>query len=427
MKMAAALAGYQALFGLTLLGISAAAPFLPGRVRRIAEGWHDYFGNLPRPPAGPLAWVHGVSMGESAVAGAVMHGLRARAPQVRLGFTTTHPDVLADVRKKKRADVAGYFPLDAWFSMNRAFERWNPRMVILAETDFWPVFSQTCLARKIPLALVNGRISDKLHRFYTQFRIMGKAVFEPFSLLAVQSESDAGKLREMGAHPERIVVTGNAKVDLVPPAGSPAARVTALWAGKARLLVFGSMHPSEFEAFLPVWKKMTDAEDDTRLLLAPRNPANAPAWEERLKSAGISVVRRSQLGDVIREQKQSRVLLLDTMGELAALYGLASAAFVGGSLDPDVGGHNPLEVLNQGVPLVMGPHVRNFADLVNELVAAGAMEQADSAEMACEIINNILKYPAGKTTRQDAAEKVLRRHRGALDRTLDLIIPLLPQ
>lgn len=425
-RLAIALGLYQAAFGLALMGTAAVAPLLAGRARRIREGLQEYFGGLPCPPDGPLVWVHGVSMGESAVAGALMDGLKKCAPHLRLGFTTTHPDVLATERRRKRADVAGYFPLDTWPGMARAFDRWKPAMAIVSETDFWPVFSQICRMRKIPLVLANGRISDKLHRFYTAFPAFGRAVFEPFTLLAVQSETDARKLREMGALPERICVTGNAKADLVAPAGTTAAHQTAEWAGTSRLLVFGSLHPLEFDVFLPIFKRICAEEPDCRLLVAPRNISHVPAWEERLRAAGIRAVRRSALGEASATCRDATVMLLDTMGELASLYGLSAGAFVGGSLDPSVGGHNPLEVLNQGVPLVMGPHVRNFADLVGELVAAGAMRQAETAGQTYEILIDISRGVETRTALRNAAEDVLKRHRGALSRTLEHLFPLLP-
>lgn len=426
-RLTFALTIYQSLFGMALMGAAAAAPFLAGRARRVREGLQEYFGGLPCPPAGPLVWVHGVSMGESAVAGALMDGLKRRAPHLRLGFTTTHPDVLATERRRKRADVAAYFPLDTWPGMARAFDRWNPVMAVVSETDFWPVFSRTCRARDIPLVLANGRISDKLHRFYTTFPAFGRAVFEPFSLLAVQSESDARKLRDMGAAPERIAVTGNAKVDLVAPAGTKVARRTAEWAGTSRLLAFGSLHPLEFDMFLPIFKRLCAEDRACRLLVAPRNLSHVAAWDERLRAAGIDVIRRTSLDEHVPASRGARVLLLDTMGELASLYGLSAGAFVGGSLDPSVGGHNPLEVLNQGVPLVMGPHVRNFADLVGELTAAGAMLQAGTADQVGDILGDMSRSGEKRAGLLSAADDVLKRHRGALARTLELLFPLLPR
>ncbi|MBP7633038.1 hypothetical protein KBA41_02625 [Candidatus Ozemobacteraceae bacterium] len=425
-RLTFALAIYQAVFGLALMGAATAAPFLAGRTRRVREGLQEYFGGLPCPPAGPLVWVHGVSMGESAVAGALMDNLKKRASHLRLGFTTTHPDVLATERRRKRADVTGYFPLDTWPGMARAFDRWNPVMAIVSETDFWPVFSRTCRARGIPLVLANGRISDKLHRFYAAFPAFGRAVFEPFTLLAVQSETDARRLREMGACPGRIRVTGNVKADLAAVPSVDAARLTREWTGSDRLVVFGSIHPAEFELLVPVWKRLLEGQTGCRILAAPRNPALAADWERRLASAGIPSVRRSAFAAPSVSGADPRLMLLDTMGELAALYGLAAVAFVGGTLDPAVGGHNPLEVLNHGVPLVMGPHARNFADLVDELVAAGGMErQADVREIQ-RCIEGILHAPPRAAELRTAAEAVLVRHRGALGRTLELLAPLLP-
>ena len=422
---AGVLALYQWLFTGVLGSVAGLAPWLARRVTRIGEGFHEYFGGLPRPPAGPLVWVHGVSLGESLVAGAVMRELRRRHPGWRLGFTTTHPDVLATARKRDWADVAGYFPLDFAPAMARAFQRWRPRLVLVSETDFWPVFAGLCRRSGVPLVLVNGRISHKLERFYAALPALGRQVFGSFTHLLVQTPVDGERLVRMGGRPETVAVTGNLKVDLTPSAPAPeAGKMLSDWKGDRFLVLFGSLHPSEFADFEPVFATLA-RRPRTRLLIAPRNLANIGPWERRLGELGLSVERRSRLKPAAEARSDADVLLLDTMGELAGMYKFADAAFVGGSLDPLVGGHNPLEPLLQGVPTVMGPHVRNFADLCGELNAAGGLASAGNAADVQGFVENIFADHGEVPRRREAVERILARHRGALDRTMAVVDGLL--
>lgn len=416
-----ALGLYQWLFAGVLGGAAGVAPWLERRIPRVTEGFHEYFGALPKAPDGPLIWVHGVSLGESLVAGAVMSEIRRRFPGFRLGFTTTHPDVLATARKRSWADVAGYFPLDFAPAMSRAFARWRPRLVIVSETDFWPVFSALCRRHQVPLILANGRISFKLERFYRHMPGLGKLIFGAFTRLLVQTSADADRLSRMGAGPESIEVAGNLKVDLV-PAASPLEAGNAIrsWKGRKSLLLFGSLHPSEFTSFEPVFVELA-RRPHLCLLIAPRNLANVESWAKRLSELGLSTGRRSSLNASSDACDKPSVVFLDTMGELAGLYAFADAAFVGGSLDSAVGGHNPLEPLLQGVPTVMGSRVRNFADLCDELSAAGGLTLVDDAGAVQTAFEGILADPCEADRRRRAVEKVLARHRGALAKTLAVI------
>jgi len=454
---------YQGLYGLAFLVGAGGVPWLARRSRRIRDGIPDFLGGLASPPAGPLVWVHGVSLGESLVALPLMQALKKACPGGRIGFTTTHPDVLATVRKKGLADVSGYFPLDFRPLMRRAFERWRPRLILVSETDFWPCFTGLARERGIPLVLVNGRISEKLCRFYASIPPLGREVFGGFTRLLVQSPGDAERLSAMGADPRKIEITGNLKVDLVPAVNPGLLAPFQAWKGTGRVVVFGSLHPSEFAGLLPVFERLR--ERGIRLLVAPRNVAHAEEWEKVLRGRGLAVVRRSAwclvggpsgapesggLGrpavdsadgpptcregqpdgaskNVASGCRQPDILLLDTVGELASLYALGDAAFVGGTLDPAVGGHNPLEPIHLGVPTVIGPHARNVADLVEALTAEGGIQvAADPAEVGTAL-EQLCDDPAARGLQREAARQALRPHTGAMARTLAIVGGLLPR
>ncbi|MBF0501663.1 MAG: hypothetical protein HQM09_16105 [Candidatus Riflebacteria bacterium] len=434
----------QAVFGAALLAAAAGAPLLTRYVRRIGEGFHHYFGGLPMPATrknevlhrtacdeGSLIWIHGVSLGESLVGGTLISALRKRLPLTRIGYTTTHPDVLATMIKRGQTNAAGYFPLDFSPFWERSFRRWRPKLVLTVETDFWPGFSRACVRHDVPLVLVNGRISAKLHRFYSMFPALGRTVFGAYSLLLVQSPVDRERLIEMGAKPDSINIIGNIKIDIVPEINHSLIEFLMPWKGKDSLIVMGSMHQSEFEGMEPVIDTLLSCPH-IRLLIAPRDIANIEKWEIALRRRGIHTLRRSNAtfnrsGKPFTESVNSNVrcLLLDTIGELASLYQLADAAFIGGSLDESVGGHNPLEALSQNTFTVMGPHVRNFADLAEELSSAGGLELARNASAVGDILTKALSEFSVRQHQQQAAKCVLDRHRGALSRTMRVLEPYL--
>ena len=412
---------YRLLHAMALAAIAPVLPFLDAGSRRVKEGFYHFLGQVPS-AIRPVLWVHGVSMGEALVASGFAAELKKQFPQFQIAFTTTHPDVYCNVKKRQMADLIAYFPLDNALSMQRVFERWRPAAVFVAETDFWPEFSWQCQRRSVPLVLINGRISDKIARFYTCFGSFADLVFSSYSLLAVQTESDRQKLLKIGVVPEKIAVLGNMKADLVLPTNVDVKAISA-WLKGRRCLVFGSLHPSEFAILKPVILKLAK-QSDTAVIVAPRNPSMCATWKKELDSDACPVKLRSSLagGD-----GDTGLLLLDTMGELAAVYAVATVAFVGGSLDTAVGGHNPLEVIQQHVPLVMGPHCRNFSDIIEQLKEMGGITLiADRAE-AEESIGKLLANLELASRQVQAADRVLSLSTGCLQRTLEHIRPILQQ
>lgn len=405
-----ALQAYRLLHGFAAMTGAAAAPVLSHYSRRVKNGFKDFLGQV-QTATGPVLWVHGVSMGESMVAAGFITELRRRFPAYQIAFTTTHPDVYASICKRGIADLTAFFPLDNLVAMQRVFDRWRPQAVFVAETDFWPEFSWQCRSRNVPLFLINGRISEKIARFYQQFPAFAELVFPAFSLLAVQTSVDAERLLSLGIAADRVKVLGNMKADLT-PAAAASLEPFRNWLGQRRCLVLGSLHPSEFAVLQPALPHV--AKSDTAVILAPRNPANCGLWLEKLKKAGIATGLRSN----IDAGAASDVLLLDSMGELASLYRLADVAFVGGSIDAAVGGHNPLEVMQQHVPLLMGPNCRNFADIVEQLKSAGGIEIIADANQLQNAVKRLLADRGLASARVAAADAVLAASRGCLQRTI---------
>ncbi|PKL44435.1 MAG: hypothetical protein CVV41_07295 [Candidatus Riflebacteria bacterium HGW-Riflebacteria-1] len=413
LRAQAALACYRLGFGVAGMAAAAAVPWLSLYSRRVKEGYADYFGQVRRCTGRDVFWIHAVSMGEAMVAYGFAAELKREFADCEIVFTSTHPDVIAGMRRRGLAAQTAYFPLDTPVGMQRIFERWHPRAVFVSETDFWPEFSTQCRQRRIPLYLINGRISSKIAAFYAHCPGLAEVVFSAYSLLAVQTDSDASRLLAIGVAPEHIAVLGNMKADLTIAPGSVDLSAFIAWIAGRRAVVMGSLHPGEFNMLLPVIKSQAAA--GRAVIVAPRNPAFAAEWQQILFKHDVKSSLRSQ------GLASAQVLLLDSMGELAAVYSLAGAALVGGSLDGDVGGHNPLEVIQQSVPLLMGLNCRNFADLVAELAAAEAMISCRDGEDVENSVNRLLADSDFASAMIARAAAVLAANRGALARTMRLI------
>ncbi|GAB4271056.1 MAG: lipid IV(A) 3-deoxy-D-manno-octulosonic acid transferase [Candidatus Rifleibacteriota bacterium] len=405
----AELAAYQVLAGAVSVFGASTVPLLYKKFRRISEGFSHYLGRVPVPEKQPTIWVHGVSMGESLVAIAFASELKKSFPKFPLVFTSTHPDVLRAVKQKAIADVVAYFPLDTMLSMKRAFNRWKPAAIFVAETDFWPVFSYYCNRKNVPLMLINGRISDKIADFYAKASGLAEVVFGAFDWFLVQTPADKARLLKVGVEEKYIEVVGNMKADLVVRPQAESLAEVAAWQGSRKLVVFGSLHQSEFEQMSRTFAALV--KNNIAIIIAPRNLKFCDEWKAQLQEQGHEVCFKT-------EQRESQIMILNTMGELSGLYALADAAFVGGSIDLHVGGHNPLEVIQQGVPILIGPNYQNFADIIQELKSQQAVKICETAdelgEMLLDLLNN-KEYADNMTLR---ATEVLNKNRGALRKTL---------
>ncbi len=380
------------------------------RLGRFGEG-------LPREPR---CWIHAVSVGEAATAVPLVEAITRRWPQLGIVMTTVTPTgarIVAD-RLAGRA-VHRYFPIDLPGPVRRALDAVNPRFFLCMETELWPNLLRALAARGVPSMIANGRISDRSFRRYRLVRFFTARMLAHVRVLAMQSEEDARRIIALGARPERVVVTGNIKNDLIPPEGGG----DALW---QRLLglddgepvwVAGSTHRGEEAIVLDVYLHLRARVPTLTLVLAPRHPERVAEVERLVRERRLQPVRRSELP---KSQARGAVIIVDTVGELAQIYRVASVVFVGGSLAP-TGGHNMLEPALLRKPVLFGPHTTNFRESAELLLEAeGALVARDGAELEAHV-GALLMDAERRRLMGEAAFKAVAGRRGAIKHTLELV------
>ncbi|MCI0548151.1 MAG: 3-deoxy-D-manno-octulosonic acid transferase [Candidatus Rokubacteria bacterium] len=385
----------------------------------------DRGGDLaPDLPSEPRCWVHAVSVGEALAAVPLVEGIRARWPALAVVVTTVTPTGAAIVRERLGAGAAHrYFPIDLPRPVARALDAVRPRFFIAMETELWPNFLRALARRRIPAMIANGRISDRSFRRYRWIRFLMARVLADIAVFAMQSAEDARRIIALGAPPERVRVTGSLKSDLLPEAADARPRWTARLGLEPDdlLLVAGSTHRGEEEAVLDAFQRLRASFETLRLVLAPRHLERLPEVEALVAGRRLGAARRSRL-DV--GGPPAPVVLLDTIGELAEIYGVAALAFVGGSLVP-VGGHNVLEPALRRKPVLFGPHVENFRESASLLLSAGAAIMVHDALELERALEPLLKSPARRAEMGDAGRRAVESRQGAVKETLGLVAEFL--
>jgi 3-deoxy-D-manno-octulosonic-acid transferase len=370
-------------------------------------------------------WVHAVSVGEVLAAKPLVPALRARFPGHRLFLSTTTVTGNAVAKKSVRGiDGLFYAPLDWPGPVRQALATLNPSLLVLVETELWPNLIHEAHRRGTRVALVNGRISPRSFSRYRPLRRFLGAVLGEMNLLLMQAEAHAERIRAMGAPAERVQVTGNLKFDAVEPARLPE-RLARLLQGPDRdrpLWVAGSTVGGEEELVLRAYHRVCERVPRARLLIAPRHPERFSAVPPLIEAAGFRCLRRSTLDP--QPWRDGEVLLLDTLGELAQVYGLANVVFVGGSLVPS-GGHNILEPAVAGKPVLVGPHMENFQEIAEQFRAEGAVVQVASADELGREVAGLLLDEARRRGLGERARALVERNRGAVQRTVDSLAGLL--
>lgn len=398
------------------------------------EGLRQRLGALsPIATQRPLIWLHCVSVGETQAARPLVDMLKREFPEHALVVSTitrTGQKLAADVFGKQ-ADSVFYFPFDWRWSVRRALRTVNPSAVLLMETELWPNFLRECKTREIPVALVNGRISRQSYRRYSLIKFFLRRVLDSVSIAVMQSEADAQRLQELGMDPDRLRTAGNLKFDagVVASAVGKTAEIRerfGLHAG-APLILAASTHAPEEKIVIESFKRVSESRP-VRLMLAPRHPERFQEVASLLESSGFSWARRTNAPHP--SDADARVILLDTIGELPATYPLATAVLVGGSI-VDRGGHNVLEPAAAGVPVVTGAHTHNFHAIVSLLSDADAIVQlppvegSAAAHELARVFNELLANPERRTALATRAKELIATNRGAAERTIKIIAPLL--
>ncbi|PYM20826.1 MAG: 3-deoxy-D-manno-octulosonic acid transferase [Candidatus Rokuibacteriota bacterium] len=380
---------------------------------RLGLGAHE------RPPV-PVGWVHAVSVGESIAAAPLLEGLRRAYPALPLVVSTV-TETGARLVRERFTPLAShrYFPLDFPRVVQRAIDSIVPAFFVCMETELWPNTLRALAARGVPTMIANGRLSDRSFRRYRLVRGAMKRVLGDVTVFGMQSAEDARRVIALGAAPERVVVTGNLKSEPLPdPAGA-----ADLWhrllglAANQPVWIAGSTHRGEEEAVLEAHTRALLDRPNLALVLAPRHPERVGEVLGVLKSRGLAAVRRS---DLPARRTPGAVIVLDTVGELAQLYGIADVVFVGGSLTP-LGGHNMLEPALRGKPVLFGPHTHNFREAAGVLVdSGGGRVVRDANELGGEL-RRLLADADLRARLGEAGRDAVAAQHGAVRATLDLI------
>jgi 3-deoxy-D-manno-octulosonic-acid transferase len=398
------------------------------RDRRHWTGLRERFGWGP-PTGGPAGgsasiWLHAVSLGEVTAAAALVRALRTRYPQVPFVLSTA----TQTGRDRAQALFAGevgirFLPYDTPGSVARFLARIRPRLAIIMETELWPNLLDECRRRGVPVVFASARLTEKSVTRYRRFGSLFGGVLATNTLVAAQTPEDAERFIAIGATRARTRVIGNVKFDMqLGDTIIDQGRALRLrYLGPRPVWVAGSTHGGEEEQLLAAHAALLHELKDALLILVPRHPQRFDGVSSLLARRGIPFDRRS-VADAVRPDAQ--VLLVDTVGELAALYAAADVAFVGGSLVP-VGGHNLLEPAALGVPVLMGPYNANSREIARLLVqAGGALEVADAPALS-GALRRLFADPAIRQRMGARGREFVDAHRGSVERLVRLIEPLL--
>jgi 3-deoxy-D-manno-octulosonic-acid transferase len=371
----------------------------------------------------PSLWVHAVSVGEVQASATLVRALRMRYPDVPLVLTTVTPTGAARARSLFGDSVhLLYAPYDLPGSVRRFFDRVQPRLAIILETELWPTLYHECGKRRVPLVLASARVSP---RSVARYRLLVGLFREALSngiVIAAQSEGDAERFRSIGANPARTHVTGNIKFDFeLPPAlAADGRKLRSQYAGSRPVWIAGSTHAGEEDIVLDAHTRLTVEGLDALLVLVPRHPNRFEDVASNLKRRGLTFVRRSRAQTA---ESATEVLLVDTLGELMTFYAAADVAFVGGSLVA-IGGHNLLEPAALGLPILTGPNTYNAEGIARLLIEVGAAHTVHDAEELGASVAGLLRDPEARRSSGECGRATIEANRGALERLLALLAPL---
>ena len=393
---------------------------LRGRLGEVPQRLRAYIAHKP------VIWVHCVSVGETLAATRLIADLEAALPAHAIVLSTTTPTGQNVARERFGVDRVFFFPLDFAFAVRPYLRALQPKLLILMESELWPRVLVECERAHVPVAVVNARVSDRSLPRYLRLRALWKPLLGKLTVLLAQSDEDARRWKATGA-PEAIVHSaGNLKFDVRSTAETPLTRLVREHLPQgAKVLVCGSTHEGEESLLLDCWRGMPPSTrpQERVMVLVPRHPERAATVEALCRQRNLEFVRLSAWRLATAPFPGDSILIVDTVGELASLYALASVAFVGGSLVPH-GGQNPLEPARFGVPVLMGDSYENFRDMVNAMQGQHAIRIV-SPKNLCDALRYFLDgedSDQGQRGRAFAASML-----GATDRTVAAVTALLKE
>ncbi len=372
-------------------------------------------------PNGPLIWIHGASVGEVLAAAALIE--RLRALNIRILLTSGTVTSATIVAKRFPTDIIHqYVPYDSPRYVARFLDHWRPSLALFIELDLWPNLILSSAARRLPMVLINGRMS---HRSFPRWRRVAgtiSALLGRFDICLAQSDVDAERFAALGSR--NVITTGNLKLDVpAPPADvGRLERLMSVTRGRP-IIVAASTHPGEEEVLLEAHRTLAGYFPSLLTVIVPRHPNRGAAIARTVAAAGLHFALRS------REELPTAttdIYVADTMGELGLFYRLAPIVFMGGSLVPH-GGQNPIEAIKLGASIVHGPHVFNFTDVYEALDGADGARQADTQQALVQQLGHLLADPAAREASVEASARVVEQLGGALGRTLAALEPYLLQ
>jgi len=372
-------------------------------------------------PAGPLVWIHGASVGEVLAVAALIEKLRALNLRVLLtSGTVTSAAIVA--RRFPEDVIHQYVPYDSPRYVARFLDHWRPSLALFVESDLWPNLILASAARRLPMVLINGRMS---HRSFPRWRRVSgtiAALLGRFDVCLAQSQLDADRFAALGSR--SVVTTGNLKLDVAAPPADAAKleRLMSVTRGRP-VVVAASTHAGEEEVLLEAHRTLAGFFPSLLTVIVPRHPGRGEAIQRTIAASGLGVGLRS------REELPTAatdIYVADTMGELGLFYRLAPIVFMGGSL-VEHGGQNPIEAVKLGASIVHGPHVFNFADVYEALDKAGGARRADTREALVKQLGQLLSDPKARDASAAASARVVEMLGGALERTLAALDPYLLQ
>lgn len=388
------------------------------------QRWSERYASYDAARRMRTLWLHAVSVGEVNAAVPLVAALRRARPDLRLLVTTITPTGSARVQALWGGDVEHvYLPYDLPGAVRRFLDHHGPHAALIMETELWPNLLLACRDRNVPVFIVNARLSERSLRGYRVLAPLVKRVLRTVRTVAAQSAGDAARFVRLGARTSQVVDTGNLKFDVaVPPElDATAAQLRAAVGGRPAWIA-ASTHQDEEAHVLSIHRRLRARHPGLLLVWAPRHPERFRHVADLARSAGLAVGTRSRAG---APRADDEVFVVDTLGELLAFYAISDVAFVGGSLQP-VGGHNLLEPAATGTPVVTGPHLHNFSEIAQRLDDAGALRIGMDADAVAAHLDALLSDPDARARMADAGRALVATGRGAVARTMALVMPVLP-
>jgi 3-deoxy-D-manno-octulosonic-acid transferase len=372
----------------------------------------------------PRVWFHGVSVGEIHLLRQVVAAFRQRHPEYACVISTT-TDTGFDEARQRFPDLAVvYYPFDFSWAVRRTLRVIDPMLIVLAEGELWPNFLIAARQRGVPVVSINGRMSPRSYRNYRRLGGLARWLLGHLDLCAVQTQEYADNLLALGVAPQTIHVTGSVKYDGVSAsrANPKTQELRQLFDVRAEDLIWiaGSTQTPEEEIVLDIFRRLQPAQPNLRLFIVPRQKDRFEEVARLLENSGLPFARRSAL-----RAPRSALILVDTIGELGALWGLADVAFVGGSMDGKRGGQNMIEPAAYGAAVVFGPHVWNFKQPAAKLVAIGGAVQINNAMELEVALRRLLDSQEERQQRGTIAQRFVYQQQGATARTITLLEDLL--